>query len=242
MFPIRDTAIRRHVPWMTWALIAANVAVFVQGLRLPPELLEEALMRLAVVPGRYVAPGRVDLSGPWTPFLTSMFLHAGLLHLLGNMWTLWLFGDNVEDRMGPLRFTAFYLLCGLASMGVHVATNPGSTVPVLGASGAISGVMGAYLVMFPLARVVVLVPLFFWPLFFEIPALLYLGFWFWLQVVEATAVLGTQPTGGVAWWAHVGGFVAGIALLPLFVRRDRWQRRDPGYLPRGPRRPRGRER
>jgi membrane associated rhomboid family serine protease len=234
VFPIRDTVLCRRTPWMTWVLIAVNVWVFVKGVSLPPERIEQMVGQLSVIPARYTGTGRHALAPvDWLPFLSSMFLHGGLLHLIGNMWTLWLFGDNVEDRMGPLRFLAFYLLCGLAAMGLHVVTNAGSQVPVLGASGAIAGVMGAYLIMFPLARIVVLVPLFFWPFLFEIPAVIYLGLWFWMQLVRGTATLGAPiDAGGVAWWAHAGGFVAGLAVFGLFVRRDRWQRRDPGYRPR----------
>jgi membrane associated rhomboid family serine protease len=133
--------------------------------------------------------------------------------------------------MGPVRFLVFYVLCGLVAMGVHVLSNASSTVPVLGASGAIAGVMGAYYVMFRHARIVMLLPLFFWPLFFEIPALLYLGFWFLSQVGSGTlSVASGGDAGGVAWWAHVGGFIAGMATFWIFVRRDRWRADDPGYL------------
>jgi membrane associated rhomboid family serine protease len=148
-----------------------------------------------------------------------MFLHGGWLHLIGNMWVLYLFGDNVEDRMGPARYLAFYLLCGLAASLTHYAINPGSTVPTLGASGAISGVLGAYLLLFPTARVITLVPVFIIPFFFEIPAVVYLGFWFVMQLFSGTLSLaGAEPPEGVAWWAHVGGFVTGMALLPVFKK------------------------
>jgi len=220
MIPISDTVQRRHVPWMTWLLVAVNAWVFYHMTRLGSRQLEALLARDALVP---------DAPRP-AAWVAHMFLHGGWAHLLGNMWMLWLFGDNVEDRMGPLRFLVFYLLCGLAAAGVHVATDPGSRVPVIGASGAISGVMGAFLVMFPRARLVVMLPPFFWWLF-ELPALIYLGFWFWLQVAQGSASRGGELAGGVAWWAHVGGFVAGLALFPLFVRRDRWSRADPGYRP-----------
>jgi membrane associated rhomboid family serine protease len=146
-------------------------------------------------------------------------LHGGWLHLIGNMWVLYLFGDNVEDRMGPARYLAFYLLCGLAASLTHYAINPGSTVPTIGASGAISGVLGAYLLLFPTARVITLVPVFIIPFFFEIPAVVYLGFWFVMQLFSGTLSLaGTESSEGVAWWAHVGGFVTGMALLPVFKK------------------------
>ncbi|HZM00704.1 MAG TPA: rhomboid family intramembrane serine protease [Planctomycetota bacterium] len=220
MLPISDTVQRRNLPWMTWALVAVNGWAFWQLATMSNRQIDAALGLFALVP----AAPRPEA------WLTHMFLHGGLAHLVGNLWTLWLFGDNVEDRLGPLRYLGFYLLCGLAAAGVHVYTNSGSTVPVIGASGAIAGVMGAYLVMFPRARLVVMLPPFVWWLF-ELPAVIYLVLWFWLQVVQGTAALGDEVTGGVAWWAHVGGFVAGIVLLPLFVRRDRWSRADPGYRP-----------
>jgi membrane associated rhomboid family serine protease len=155
----------------------------------------------------------------WLTIFTSMFLHGGLFHLISNMWALYIFGDNVEDRMGPTRFLIFYLLCGAVAATVHVVMNPTSTVPTVGASGAISGVMGAYLVLFPASRVITLVPFFFFPYFFEVPALFFIGLWFGGQLVNALATSALTPpdVGGVAWWAHVGGFVAGIILVRLFV-------------------------
>src|ERR1700730_6177226 len=146
----------------------------------------------------------------------------------GNMWTLWIFGDNVEDRMGPLRFAIFYLTCGLAAAVTHLVTQPESTVPTVGASGAIAGVLGAYLLLFPTARLVVLFPVLFLPLFFELPAVLYLGAWFLVHLFSGTlALAGPAHVGGIAWWAHVGGFMAGGLLLPLFV----WGRRAPRMQP-----------
>jgi membrane associated rhomboid family serine protease len=155
-----------------------------------------------------------------------MFLHGGWMHILGNMWTLWIFGDNVEDRMGPVRFVVFYLLCGLAAGIVHTLTNPNSTLPTVGASGAIAGVMGAYLFLFPKSRIIVLIPIFFFPFFFELPAVTYLGFWALSQVFSGTLALGdARDVGGVAWWAHVGGFITGIALQFFFVRSGAAYRR-----------------
>jgi membrane associated rhomboid family serine protease len=148
-----------------------------------------------------------------------MFLHGGWMHFLGNMWTLYLFGDNVEDRMGPVRYLVFYLLSGLAAGLTHYLTDPGGTVPTIGASGAIAGVLGAYCLLFPLARVITLVPVFFFPFIFEVPAVFYLGIWFVSQLYSGTlALMSPQYYEGVAWWAHVGGFVAGMVLLPLFKK------------------------
>jgi membrane associated rhomboid family serine protease len=160
--------------------------------------------------------------GAYWPFLTSMFLHGSGLHLLGNMWTLWIFGDNVEDRMGPGRFVVFYLSCGLIAGIVHVMTNPDSTLPTIGASGAIAGVMGAYFLLFPRAGIVVMFPLLFIPLFFELPAMTYLAWWALSQVLSGTLSLAAaESIGGIAWWAHVGGFIAGIFLQFFFVKRGR---------------------
>jgi membrane associated rhomboid family serine protease len=220
MLPISDTVQRRHVPWMTWTLIAVNAWAFWRLASLSGSALDAALWAYALVPE---APHPVA-------WLSHMFLHGGLGHLVGNLWTLWLFGDNVEDRMGPLRFLVFYVVCGLIAAGVHVYSSPGSPVPVLGASGAIAGVMGAYLLMFPRARLVVMLPPFFWWLF-ELPAVIYLLVWFYLQVAQGSSTLGQEVGGGVAWWAHVGGFVAGALLFKLFVRRDRWTFAQPGYRP-----------
>ena len=230
MFPLRDTIPSRHRPVMTWTLIAVNLLVFLYELTLPEAELESLFHLFGIVPARLSDPSWAlavgyTSSGPWA-FLTSMFLHGGLLHVISNLWTLWIFGDNVEDRMGPFRFLAFYLLCGLASGGVHWLTNVGSQVPTIGASGAIAGVLGAYFVLYPYSRVVTLVPIFFWPFFFELPAFFYLGFWFLSQVLSGSLSFGAVEGGGIAWWAHVGGFLAGIVLFRGFLRRRRvrdWQ-------------------
>ena len=224
MFPIRDTIPRRNVPVMTWTLILVNCIVFLFEIGLPPDALERFFYFFGIVPARYSHPAWAAWVGlpvdDYWPFVTSMFLHGGWMHIIGNMWTLWIFGDNVEDRMGPVRFLVFYLICGVTAGIVHWFTNPGSTVPTVGASGAIAGVLGAYFYLFPYSRVVVLVPILFFPFFFELPALTYLGFWALSQVFSGALVLaGPQQVGGVAWWAHVGGFAAGFLLQFFFVRR-----------------------
>jgi membrane associated rhomboid family serine protease len=192
--------------------------------------LERLFYVLGIVPARYTHPQWAEWVGlrvdDYWPFLTSMFLHGGWAHIIGNMWALWIFGDNVEDRMGPWRFALFYLLCGLVAGVVHWFTNPNSVVPTVGASGAIAGVLGAYFVLFPRARVVVLFPILFYPLFFELPAVTYLLVWALSQVFAGTVALaGPGHVGGVAWWAHVGGFTAGLVLHSLFVRPRRAIRR-----------------
>ena len=167
----------------------------------------------------------VDPDAYWT-VLTSMFLHGDWLHFVGNMWMLYLFGDNVEDRIGSVRYLVFYLVCGLAAEAAHIATDPTSPVPTLGASGAIAGVMGAYFLMFPTARVITLVPVFIIPFLFEIPAVFFLGLWFLTQLWSGTlSLVGPTAYGGIAWWAHIGGFVAGVALVYLF-RQPRKRRRE----------------
>jgi membrane associated rhomboid family serine protease len=170
---------------VTWVLILANSVVFLFELTMTEQALEQFFHLFGLVPARYTHPGwalqvGLPIDNYW-PFLTSMFLHGGWMHIIGNMWTLWIFGDNVEDQMGPLRFLCFYLLCGLVAGLVHWFTNPDSTLPTVGASGAISGVLGAYFLLFPYSRVIVLVPVLFLPLFFELPAVLYLGFCRWHQ-------------------------------------------------------------
>jgi membrane associated rhomboid family serine protease len=214
---------------MTWGIVGANALVFFLELRLPREALQGLFFHFGTVPARYLGGPEGGGGGHYWSFVTGMFLHAGWLHVITNMWALWIFGDNVEDRMGPVRFLVFYLLCGVLAAVAHTVTNPGSTVPAVGASGAIAGVMGAYLLLYPLARVVTLIPVFFWPIFIEIPAFVYLGIWFFTQFYSGSLALGSpEAAGGIAWWAHVGGFVAGLVLLVGFLRRNRGAPRRPG--------------
>jgi membrane associated rhomboid family serine protease len=224
MIPIRNAVPSRYPPVVTWLLIATNCLVFLLQNSLSPADLEEFLRDFALIPARYTAgfvDGEVYVADLF-PFFTMMFLHGGWLHLIFNMWTLWLFGPTVEDRLGHGRYLAFYLACGLAASIAHVIFNPTSIVPALGASGAIAGVLGCYMRLFPMARVVVVVPIIFIPLFFEVYAFVFVGLWFLVQLFQGTAelLLGISA-GGVAWWAHVGGFVAGLALGPLLVQSER---------------------
>jgi membrane associated rhomboid family serine protease len=238
MIPIRNAVPCRYPPVVTWLLIATNCLVFLLQNSLSPVELEEFLRDFALIPARYTAVlayGESDLTAAdLVPFFTMMFLHGGWLHLIFNMWTLWLFGSTVEDRLGRGRYLAFYLACGVAASIAHVAFNPTSIVPALGASGAIAGVLGCYMRLFPLARVIVVVPILFIPLFFEVYAFVFVGLWFLIQIFQGTLEL-LLPTsgGGVAWWAHVGGFVAGLTLGPLLVqsaRRYRAYYPDEGML------------
>ena len=224
LFPLRDLNPTRRRPLMTWAIAAVTSAVYFLEVLLHPEHLQQLAYLFGIVPARYSHPDwALQVGFPiddYLPFLTSMFLHAGLLHLASNMWILWVFGDNVEDRMGRWRFLAFYLICGISAGLVHWWTNPHSIVPTVGASGAIAGVLGAYIVLYPRARVLTLLLLVFWPITFEVSAFFFLFYWFAIQLLSGTAaLLGPEQVGGIAWWAHVGGFVAGVILLPAFLRR-----------------------
>ncbi|MFL5311008.1 MAG: rhomboid family intramembrane serine protease [Myxococcales bacterium] len=226
MIPIRDTIPHRRAPVMTWAIIAVNVAIFLYELSLPPQDLERLFYAFGVVPARYRHPEWAQWMGlpmdSYWPFLTCMFLHGGWAHVIGNMWSLWIFGDNVEDKMGPWRFLLFYLLTGVAAGLTHYFLNAESAVPTVGASGAIAGVLGAYFILFPRSQIVVLLPIFFFPFFFQLPAVAYLLFWFLSQILGgAMAGLSSSQVSGIAFWAHVGGFVAGVALHRLFISPER---------------------
>ncbi|MCX7860496.1 rhomboid family intramembrane serine protease [Chloroflexus sp.] len=223
MLPLKDTIPSRSFPAVNWALLAANVVVFL--LMAGNNRLAEAwINELALVPARLLA-NPLDPTELLTIF-TSMFMHGGWFHLFSNMLALYIFGDNVEDRMGSQRYLIFYLLCGVAAALTHVFFNPASPIPTVGASGALSGVLAAYLLFFPSSRVITLVPIFFLPWLVEIPAVVYLGLWFVSQLANGvfSILIDVQAMGGVAWWAHIGGFVAGLVLAPLF-RQRRYVRR-----------------
>jgi membrane associated rhomboid family serine protease len=229
MIPIGNAVPSRYPPVVTWALIAANCIVFLIEVSLNPLELEQFVAAFALIPARYTelfAYSDANLTvADLLPFITMMFLHGGWLHLIFNMWTLWLFGPTIEDRLGHGRYLVFYLACGIAASLAHVVFNPGSLVPALGASGAIAGVLGCYMGLFPLARVIVLVPILFLPLFFEVPAYVFIGLWFLIQVFQgATALLSESSGSGVAWWAHIGGFIVGLVLVPLFQKSERQYR------------------
>jgi membrane associated rhomboid family serine protease len=222
MFPLRDDNPTRITPIITWALIAINVMVFFYQLSLGPRASEIFAYRYGTIPaviaGAKSLPGSVAAIPPAASLVTSMFLHGGWMHLIGNMWFLWVFGNNIEEAMGRVRFAAFYLLCGLLASMSHILSNTDSTLPSVGASGAIAGVLGAYAMIYPRARVWTLIFLVFFVRLMYIPAGLVLGFWFVLQIINGT-LAGSQSGGGVAFWAHVGGFVAGVLLVGLFKKR-----------------------
>lgn len=219
--PLRDNVPSRHIPWLNYLLLGVNVAVFLYQASLGRKGLARLFFSYGLVPARFSVPGWAARAGlpslGYLPFLTAIFLHGGLGHLVSNMWSLWLFGDNVEDRLGPGRFLLLYLGAGVAANILQYHTNLASQVPTIGASGAIAGIMGAYFLLYPRARIITLVPVFFYPLFLEIPAFFYLLLWFLTQVFYA----GLQPAGGggVAWWAHVGGFLAGLLGVFFLGRR-----------------------
>lgn len=216
MIPLRDTIPARTRPVVTQAIIVANVLVYLLQMAQGP-YLERFVYLYGLVPARYFVPQIADYfsAGEQAFALISfMFLHGGFWHLLGNMWSLYIFGDNVEDHLGPLRYAAFYLLCGLASGLSHLLLHRYSNIPTIGASGAIAGVMGAYFICFPRSRILTLIPILFIPYFIQIPAYFFLGVWFVLQFLNAAGSGG--GAGGVAWWAHIGGFVFGMAMLKIF--------------------------
>src|SRR6188508_1436374 len=214
MIPLRDIIPSRTVPFVTIALIVVNVLVFLFELSLG-DALDLFLSSWALIPAEFSL----------VTLVTSMFLHGGLMHVGGNMLFLWIFGDNVEDRMGHGRFLLFYLLCGSAAAIAQTLMQPDSLIPMVGASGAIAGVMGAYFVLYPHSRIVTLVPIFLFIQLIEVPAIVFLGIWFLMQFLSGVGSVATaasrQPAGGVAFWAHVAGFAAGVGGVFLFRRPER---------------------
>ncbi len=221
MIPLKDDVPSRRLPIITFAILAANIAVYVRYLMLPAPVREQMVIRMAVIPYELTDLGPTQpglLAYNAATLLTSMFVHGGIWHLAGNMLYLWIFGSNVEDVMGRGRFLVFYLVCGLAAALTQIAVQPHSKVPMIGASGAIAGVLGAYLVMFPAARVMTLIFLFVFVRVVPIPALIVLGVWLLIQLINAQPGTG----GGVAWFAHIGGFAMGLAaIVPFRTRKVR---------------------
>ncbi len=223
MFPFKDDVPTETTPFVTWIIIAINIAVFIYQITLPREAQEALVYAYGSIPAHLTDPDN------WTaPFgsdnallsvLTSMFLHGGIMHLFGNMLYLWIFGNNVEDAMGHFRFVVFYLLSGLAASLLQTAGGPESQIPMIGASGAIAGVLGAYLLLHPFARVYTLLFFFIFIRIVQLPAILVLSIWFLLQIFSSLAAPAAE--GGVAYLAHVGGFVAGLALIRFFQKRHR---------------------
>lgn len=220
MIPIRDGIPTRRKPVVNYLLIAANVIVFLWMFALPESTLEIVVNRYAMIPANFT--NGVSLEDILTIF-TSMFMHAGLAHIAGNMIYLWIFGDNVEDRLGHGRYLMFYLVGGVIASLTHLVTNWGSDLPTVGASGAIAAVLGAYLVFYPASRIATFIPLGFFSRLTVVPAAVVLGLWFVLQFFDGVAALGGADVGGVAVWAHIGGFVAGMVMVRLAPPTDRRQ-------------------
>src|SRR6266545_938033 len=226
MLPLTDHNPSRTVPVVTMLIIIVNVLMFLWELSLGQNL-QPAIMNVGFIPARFWSPVSY-LALDTERMFVSMFLHGSFLHIGANMLYLWIFGDNIEDRLGHVRYTIFYFLCGIVATLTHAIANPSSTVPAIGASGAIAGVLGAYLILFPKARVTTLIPIFFFVTIREIPAVILLGLWFVLQLFSGVGSLGVrdaQDLGGVAYFAHIGGFVSGIILIVLMggTRRRRPQ-------------------
>lgn len=240
MLPLKDDIPSSRYPVLTVLFIALNALVFLVELGAGNDL-DRALLYFGIIPARYTIPevaGLFTITEQLIPFLSSMFLHGGWIHLIGNMWILWIFGDNVEDRLGRGRFAFLYLVGGVVAALVHIYTNPGSTLPTIGASGAVAAVMGGYFLLYPRANVAMIVPPFFLGPIFVVPAVLFLGFWFILQFFNGTlSLMSSSQVGGIAWWAHAGGFVFGALLCsvlrgrpitagadekPPVIRRDWW--------------------
>jgi hypothetical protein len=215
MIPIRDQIQSRNYPVVNMALIIINVGIFLIQLT-QTNNIEAFIFTYGLVPARYSSP---EISSHFTlfeqtvPLISFMFLHGSFWHLLGNMWFLYIFGDNVEDHFGSFKYLIFYLLCGWVSAATHLYFNWESQIPTIGASGAIAGVMGAYLLLYPRSRILTLIPIIFIPYFIEVPAIFFLGIWFVFQFLYAS--MSDPQMGGVAWWAHIGGFIAGMALTKL---------------------------
>lgn len=221
MFPIKDAQPSYSTPVVTMLLIAANVLVFLYQVSLERFTLNHFIETYALIPARFEIAN----------VFTSMFLHGGWMHLLGNMWFLWIFGDNVEDALGHIKYLLFYLLAGVVAAMGHVFLNPDSAIPTVGASGAIAGVMGGYIVKFPHSRILTLVFIFFFVTFVQVPAGIMLAYWFLIQLMSGVgSIATTQATsGGVAWFAHVGGFLAGLVLIKVMGTRERYSRRRDVY-------------
>jgi membrane associated rhomboid family serine protease len=219
MIPLRDENPVSSTPVITWSLLAACVLVFLWQMSLGAPGFNRAIFALGVIPavlfGHAQLPPEIALVPPAATVVTSMFLHGGWMHLAGNMLYLWIFGDNIEDRMGSARFALFYLVCGTAAVFAQSLPAPESPVPMIGASGAVSGVLGAYLLLFPRTRVLVLVPIGFILKVIRLPAVWVLGLWFAIQLISS--LLAPADGGGIAFRAHLGGFVAGLLLAPLFL-------------------------
>ncbi len=217
MFPIKDDVIRQKIPIVTWGLIALNIIIFIYQIKLPQYQLMQFLAKYSLIPASFFSQ---EIKTNYYTLVSSMFLHGSFQHILSNMWILWLFGDNVEDRMGSFSFLMFYLICGIIAGISHIYLESRSLVPSIGASGAIAGVMAAYMLLFPGARVLTLVPIFIIPRLISLPSVIFIGIWFITQLLYGMmAFFENVGIGGIAWWAHIGGFLGGLFLYSFFLKR-----------------------
>ncbi len=226
MIPIRDNIYCRTTPYVSWAIMAICIGIFFLMKMMPDETVRQLTYLYGMVPIRYSNPEWATAFGLppdyHLSFFTSLFIHGGWIHIIINMWFIWIFSKNIEDSMGHGKFLIFYLLCGLFATVVQWYFDPELMIPVVGASGAIAGVLGAYFFLYPYAKVVIWFPLFLLPIFFELPAIAFLGFWVIIQLQKATtSMMFDNVTADVAWWAHLGGFIAGAILHPLFISDEK---------------------
>lgn len=215
MIPLYDTLRPRRFPFINWLLILANAAVFWYELQLGENTLQNFIFTWGLIPAELISNPQKE----WLTVFTAMFLHGGWFHIISNMWVLYIFGDNIEDRVGSLRYLLFYLLSGIAAAALQVFVLPRSSVPMIGASGAIAGVLGAYLVSFPGSRIASIVPVFFIFTIVEVPAILFLIFWFITQLYSGLFAIQGGSSSGIAWWAHIGGFIFGLIMVSFFRTR-----------------------
>lgn len=217
MFPLKDTIRSRSFPIVNWSIIVLNLLVFFYELSLGPAA-DNFILHHGLTPVRFFWALHHDRFDAFAPIFTSMFLHGGWFHVLGNMWFLYIFGDNVEDRVGHVGYVFFYLLCGIGAALSQTLFFPGSNLPMVGASGAIAGILGAYFLLFPQSRILTIVPIFFFIQLMEVPAWVFLPFWFLMQFIQGA--MSPQTSGGVAWWAHIGGFVVGMIGVWIFKKPE----------------------
>lgn len=224
LFPIYDENPTNSVPWVTLILIIVNVLVFIYELSLQSAgKLQPFLQTAALVPYEITHAAKLSANVPNIGILaifTSIFMHAGWLHIIGNMWYLWIFGNNIEDTLGHINYLFFYLLCGAGGAVAHIVSQPNSQIPTLGASGAIAGVLAAYLFLFPHAKILTVIPIFFFIQLIDIPAVLLIGIWFVIQLISGVGSLSVQSSGGVAWFAHIGGFITGFILVFILPKKN----------------------
>lgn len=229
MFPLRDNIPAKHFPAVNLWLIIINIFCFLYEIKLGPNL-QSFISIYGFIPARFIdyqAENGLSFSA-FLPVFSSMFLHGNFIHLISNMWMLWIFGDNVEDWMGHGRYLFFYLLCGIAAVFFQTISSPASISPMIGASGAISGVIGAYFLLYPRAKILTFIPILFFFYLVDVPAFIFIGLWFLVQFIQGTFHLlafGEMAKGGVAWWAHIGGFTAGFLLIKLFKKTTHKRRR-----------------